>query len=980
MRQTKTHSDQSICMQTPSWIALFALLFFTLACGSGIYIEPPRLKSIEISSEDNLNHLAIGQNNKLTVTGRYNDQSTKDVSSEVRWSLSNEDIISVDSDGKIKALAPGSTEIFAVHPADESILHTSFTMRVNPKLMKIEITSEVDELIEESRIALNATGFYSDETSSDISDSVSWSVDDAKLALFESGNTLYSQQQGKVTITARYFTLSAEKKLTITPLFEKIVASPDKPQYFVDESIVVNVKTFLVDGSELDVSEKVNLTIEPADLVKQTKQNTFIIRDSGDINIQAEFKGRLSEFTLSLAPNPYLYLDSVRSGEHTLSWKAQDADSYILYWDTQENVDEDSPAFRDIDEEKFLHSNTDLSKAYYYRLAYTKNGNESEPGPVFKVTPQRNQWVQTAPIVATALTNPATAVINNQVYLLGGKDKNDTVQTTNVNLDITNNTISTLSPLVQEVHQAASCELNGVVYLFGGHTDTGGYTNDTQIYHPETTDTNGEVITEHWETVTAPASFNPSASLACAVVGENIYVYGGRDGDTVYSSFYLFDPGAEPGTEWSEISVTDPGPRFDHGLVAIGNILYLLGGNDTLDNSQIFDEVWAYDIKTSEWVTKVAMSLPRLSASYVTHAGKIYAFGGTSSNGPLNTAEVYSPENDSWQALPNMLKSRWQASAVTLDNIVHLLGGTTDSNTKPGDNILSFDLLRNTWLQKPDLPINRRQFSSQTYKDKIYIFGGNTGGGSPSIYIEQFDIKTNKWTELSSVGWNNKPRIKSTSALFQGEIFLIGGTNQTNDAQPYVDAFNPETGTMRSVNALPKALQLHSACILEEGIYVFGGLDANNNPNSSIYFYSAELQLWKETGIMPTPRYEHQCSSLNNRIYVYGGRDASGNETGTMDIYNPVTRDWKAGPDMLEQRASFASTHINGNILVFGGTSTNQEIKSVEMYSSLTGKWTAQAHIPTARSAFHAETLKGQTFIFGGLGNPASNSHIEVLH
>ena len=984
MRQTKTHSDRSTNMQIPSWIALLALLFFTLACGSGIYIEPPKLKSIEISSENNLQHLAIGQNNKLTVTGYYNNQSKKDVSSEVKWSLSNEDIISIDSDGKIKALAPGSTEILAVHPADESILRASYTMRVNPKLLKIEVTSEVDELIEESRMALKATGYYSDETKSDMSTIVSWSVDDAKLAQFESGNTLYSRQQGKIIVTARYFTLSAEKELTIAPLFEKIVASPDKTQYFVDDKIVVNVKTFLIDGSDLDVSDKVNLTIEPIDLVKQTEPNTFIIRDSGDINIQAEFKGRFSEFTLSLAPNLYLYLDSVSPTETTLSWKAQEADSYILYWDTQENVDKESPAFRDINEEKFVHPNTELSKTYYYRLAYIKNGNESEPGPVLKVTPQRGQWAQTAPITASALTNPATAIIDKQIYLVGGKDKNDKVQATNVSLDITNNTTTKLSPLVQEVHQAASCELNGMVYLFGGHTDAGGYINDTQIYHPETTNTSGDVVAEFWETIPAPATFQASASLACAVVGEKIYVYGGRNETEIFSSFHEFDPNATPGSEWTEILVTPgttPDRRFGHGLVVIGNILYLLGGSDTIDNTQIFDDVWAYDTLATlpSWEVKTAKSSPRLDASYITYKGKIYVFGGASTNGTLNTAEVYSPDNDSWQALPDMLESRWQASAVTQDSIVHLLGGSTDTNTLPSENILSFDLLRNTWLQKPDLPIERRRFTSQTYGDSIYIFGGNTQGGPASIYIERFDIKTGQWNELTQIGWN-KPRIKSTSIIFQGEIFLIGGANQTNEAQPYVDALNPETGKWRSINALPKALQLHSTCALNDGIYVFGGLDADNAPNSSIYFYSAKLELWKEIGSMPGPRYEHRCSSLNNRIYVYGGRDESGKETGTMDVYNPITRDWKAGTDMLEQRASFANTIINGDIIVFGGTNNDQEIKSVEKYSPFTQKWTSQADLPGTRSALNAETLGGQTFIFGGLGDSSNNAHIEVLH
>ena len=59
----------------------------------------------------------------------------------------------------------------------------------------------------------------------------------------------------------------------------------------------------------------------------------------------------------------------------------------------------------------------------------------------------------------------------------------------------------------------------------------------------------------------------------------------------------------------------------------------------------------------------------------------MWAVGGSSGLGLLNSVEVYSPELDQWEPGPPLPRPLWDAQALSWDGNLWLLGGHTDNGT-----------------------------------------------------------------------------------------------------------------------------------------------------------------------------------------------------------------------------------------------------------------------------------------------------------
>src|SRR5690242_11604547 len=97
--------------------ALLCLSLLT-ACGAGSFApgiggnnNNVVLVSIAVTPADP--QMILGTVNQFTAIGTYSDQSTKDLTSSVTWSSSNQSLASVNAGGLAAALALGSLSISA---------------------------------------------------------------------------------------------------------------------------------------------------------------------------------------------------------------------------------------------------------------------------------------------------------------------------------------------------------------------------------------------------------------------------------------------------------------------------------------------------------------------------------------------------------------------------------------------------------------------------------------------------------------------------------------------------------------------------------------------------------------------------------------------------------------------------------------------------------------------------------------------------
>jgi serine/threonine protein kinase len=90
---------------------------------------------------------------------------------------------------------------------------------------------------------------------------------------------------------------------------------------------------------------------------------------------------------------------------------------------------------------------------------------------------------------------------------------------------------------------------------------------------------------------------------SCNVIGDFLYIFGGRDGIAQFNDLYCFDlvnlkwKLLLPSQKNSSLSGMIPEPRYFHSGVAVGNSLYMVWGKNIYDFN--FDEIIEWKIKSS---------------------------------------------------------------------------------------------------------------------------------------------------------------------------------------------------------------------------------------------------------------------------------------------------------------------------------------------------------------------------------------------
>jgi trimeric autotransporter adhesin len=154
-------------------------------------------------------NLALGTQQQLSATGVYSDQSTQDLTASVTWSTSNPSvgaaINGTASAGLVESLGIGTATITATAPG--TTISGSSTLTVSAAALEsIAVTPTAVALPAGITQQFVATGTYSDNTTQNVTSTVTWSSDTSSVATISNAtgsNGLAS------TLTAGSSTISA---------------------------------------------------------------------------------------------------------------------------------------------------------------------------------------------------------------------------------------------------------------------------------------------------------------------------------------------------------------------------------------------------------------------------------------------------------------------------------------------------------------------------------------------------------------------------------------------------------------------------------------------------------------------------------------------------------------------------------------------------------------------------------------------------
>ncbi|HEX8710663.1 MAG TPA: Ig-like domain-containing protein [Terracidiphilus sp.] len=193
--------------------------------GTGsVTVSAAALSSISISPA--VFTIASGQNKQLSAQAVYDDGSTADVTSQVAWSSATPTAATVDSNGLVTGVSAGSSVITASLDSKQSTAQAAVTAA---QLQSITVTPASASIATGQTQAFTANGIFSDGSTTDITNSVTWSSSAENIAAINATGLATGVSAGSAKIVATSGSvLSSPVSLTVTPaVLTEIDISPD---------------------------------------------------------------------------------------------------------------------------------------------------------------------------------------------------------------------------------------------------------------------------------------------------------------------------------------------------------------------------------------------------------------------------------------------------------------------------------------------------------------------------------------------------------------------------------------------------------------------------------------------------------------------------------------------------------------------------------------------------------------------------------
>ncbi|XP_043677312.1 kelch-like protein 10 [Vespula pensylvanica] len=283
---------------------------------------------------------------------------------------------------------------------------------------------------------------------------------------------------------------------------------------------------------------------------------------------------------------------------------------------------------------------------------------------------------------------------------------------------------------------------------------------------------------------------------------EILFAIGGWSAGSPTSFVETYDTRAD---RWFLSVSTDLTPRAYHGICALNDLIYMIGG---FDGNEHFNTVRCFDPVTKEWRERACMYHARCYVSVCTHGGKIYALGGYNGRTRMNSAERYEPQKNQWEMIPPMNRQRSDASAAALRNKIYIVGGFNGQEIL--DSAEVYDLESNQWSYIRSMISPRSGVSLVAFRDSLYALGGFNGFIRLSSGERYSPNNSEDWQEVTEMF---SPRSNFATVILDDMIFVVGGFNGTTTIA-YVECYDADSNEWYDASPMNLNRSALSACVI----------------------------------------------------------------------------------------------------------------------------------------------------------------------
>ena len=288
---------------------VLSFILLLLACSGGggsnsggsnnVTPTTPSLSSLQISP--GASSLATGGSQQFTVTGKYSDGSSKDLTTSAQWTSSDTSVVSVAA-GKATAIANGIVTVTATSGTMKSSATVAVTNAAS-NLTGLTVSPAASSLPVNTKQQFSATGTYADGSSRDLTGLVNWSSSATAVATIDGSGMATGVAAGTTTISATLSTVTGSTSLTVTaPTISSIVVTPDGLTLGIGISQQYTATAIYSDGSSQDLVSGVTWSSSSLAVATINSSGLATTAGAGNTTITAQVGSLSDTATLTVVP------------------------------------------------------------------------------------------------------------------------------------------------------------------------------------------------------------------------------------------------------------------------------------------------------------------------------------------------------------------------------------------------------------------------------------------------------------------------------------------------------------------------------------------------------------------------------------------------------------------------------------------------------------------------------------------------------
>ncbi|WP_287131374.1 kelch repeat-containing protein [Candidatus Cyanaurora vandensis] len=275
-------------------------------------------------------------------------------------------------------------------------------------------------------------------------------------------------------------------------------------------------------------------------------------------------------------------------------------------------------------------------------------------------------------------------VIDGKLYVFGGYPDSRFIPTTRADrYDPVTNTWQQIADMPKPTTHGGFTADERHAYIVGGYQGKpggqGGQTFSTREGWKYNIETNT------WTALPLLPLARGSGGLV--LLGRTLHFFGGVDGQRIDKGDHWI-LSVDGGTAWTR-AVALPNPRSHLGSVALGGLIYAIGGQKSYDNYAITQptvHVWD-PANPGLWSPRASLPKPlsHIGGSTFVVGNRILVLGGEiAHSSAVADTWAYDPTRDQWLSLTPLTTPRYSGIAGVINNQIYYTTGTLKANTYRG--------------------------------------------------------------------------------------------------------------------------------------------------------------------------------------------------------------------------------------------------------------------------------------------------------